>query len=212
MDIRPPRGWLHRFAARCCIERLALHFHQHRDSPERMNRGSRLLFGIRHSPWYPVALALLAMISAGTGLYPVGPLLVAATVFAPQRWRTIYVFAAVGAATGAMLCATVVQTSGFSLIDTMLPDIRQHAAWESSRYWIDRYGTFALAVIAGLPIPEMPALLLTALAEVPPPLIWLAIFCGKLFKYGIYLAATVAVVNAIHRHHDIPPDRHRPGQ
>jgi len=201
MSHLPQRGWLHRFAARCGIERLALHLHHHRDTPEKLNRGSRMLFRIRHSAWYPAAIFLMAMISAGTGLYPVGPPLVAATVFAPQRWRAIYLFAALGAATGAMLCATLVQTSGISLIDTMFPDIRQHDWWEKSRYWIDLHGPIALAVIAGLPVPEMPALLLTALAEVPPPAIWAAIFCGKLFKYGIYIAATVAVVTAIHRHH-----------
>lgn len=212
MNPLPKRGWLHRFAARCGIERMALHLHRHRDTPEQLNRGSRLLLRARDSIWYPAAVSLLAMFSAGTGLYPVGPVLVAATVFAPQRARTIYLFAAVGAATGAMLCAILVQTSGISLIDAAFPDIRHHAGWETSRYWIDLHGPVALAVIAGLPVPELPALLITALAEVPPPMIWLAIFCGKLVKYGVYIAATVVVVKAIHRHHDATSDGSRPDQ
>ena len=199
MSHLPQRGWLHRFAARCGIERLALHLHHHRDTPEKLNRGSRMLFRIRHSAWYPAAIFLMAMISAGTGLYPVGPPLVAATVFAPQRWRGIYAASVLGAALGGMVSATIIQHAGVGFVDRFFPGIREHELWAQVTYWIDLHGGLSLAAIAALPVPQTPVLVVSALAGLHPATIALALFAGKLVKDGIYILGAMAVLRVIHR-------------
>lgn len=195
--------WLHRLAEWSGIAALVHYFHRQHDG----HRLGKFLYRVRHAPSYPVAVALLAMISAGTGLYPFGPVIVAATVFAPDRWRTIYLGASLGAAVGGALCAVVVETAGIQMVDSVFPEIRHHAYWERSAYWIGEHGALALAAIAALPVPQMPALIVSALGELNPVAIGGALFIGKLIKYGLYVGAVRLVLATIHHvqhahHHD----------
>lgn len=182
---------------------MVRHFHRQHEGEQGGQRISRILYRIRHARIYPLVVGGLAVISAGTGLYPFGPVIVAATVFAVERWRSIYLGAALGAATGAALCALVVQVAGISMVDAAFPEVRQHAYWERSTYWIGRHGALAMGVIAALPVPEMPALIASALAQLHPLTIGVAIFLGKLVKYGVYISAVRLVMATMHHaHHD----------
>ena len=60
----------------------------HRDAAHGQARpGWRgVLHGSRLSIVYPLLVGLLAVVSAGTGLYPYGPVLIAAVLIAPERW------------------------------------------------------------------------------------------------------------------------------
>lgn len=156
-----------------------------------------MLHGSRLSLAFPALVALLAVISAGTGLYPYGPVLAAAVVFAPERWRSTYLAACLGAATGATLLTLTVQSLGAHLIAQYFPGLELSPQWMLTQQWVEAYGSIALAVIAALPVPEIPPLLILALAKTPPPLIGLAIFCGKLFKYGLYIFLVRLLLKAL---------------
>ncbi len=193
----PLTRWLHRLAVLSGVQALVAHFQRHRHAAEQLDPGSRLLWRVRHSRWYPLAVGLFALISAGTGLYPFGPVLVAATVFAPQRWRSVYFGALCGAALGGMLCAALVQGLGVQVIDWAFADIRQHEFWSLSAWWIQRHGSLALAVIAALPVPQMPALIVAALADLHPLTIGAALCAGKIVKYGVYVLAVKLLLRAL---------------
>lgn len=191
--------WLHGVAERSGIRGLVAHYHRHRQTGHGDGRWSRLLYRVRHSPSYPGVVGLLAVVSAATGLYPFAPVLIAAVVLAPERWRASYGASICGAALGAMLCAQVVQAIGSPLVAQLFPDIEQSRAWTRSAYWIGRHGSAALAIIAALPVPQMPALVVAALARLNPAVIGVAVFLGKAVKYGILVAAAQAVLRTIHR-------------
>jgi membrane protein YqaA with SNARE-associated domain len=189
--------WVHRLAMRSGLIRLVDFYLAGLNAERKLNAGSRLLFGIRHSAWYPLLVGGLAVISAATSLYPFGPIIVAATVFAPNRWRGVIVGAALGAVIGASAFALLVQSYGVGLVDRFFPLLRESAIWEHSAYWINHHGSLALAAIAALPVPQMPAMILAALSEMGLLSIALALLVGKTLKYTVYVLGVLLVLRAI---------------
>jgi membrane protein YqaA with SNARE-associated domain len=158
---------------------------------------ARMLEGAQHSYTYPLVVCMLAAISAGSGLYPFGPVLVAALIIAPRRWLGIYLASCLGAVIGVLFLAGMMEVYGHAAIDEMFPELDQRSDWLRYSHWISRYGWIALMVFAALPIPQMPVLLLSALSQVGLPQIAFAVFVGKLVKYGIYMAVTLAALKEI---------------
>jgi len=189
--------WVHRLAMRSGLVRLVDFYLAGLQAEQKLNAGSRLLFRIRHSAWYPLLVGMLAVISAATSLYPFGPVIVAATVFAPNRWRGVIVGASLGAVIGATGFALFVQSFGPGLVDALFPALRESAIWEHSAYWINHHGSLALAAIAALPVPQMPAMILAALSEMGIFSIALALLVGKTLKYTAYVLGVLLVLRAI---------------
>jgi membrane protein YqaA with SNARE-associated domain len=157
----------------------------------------RILTGVQHSRIYPVVVSLLAAVSAGTGLYPFGPVLTAAIVIAPRRWRQIYIASCLGATAGVLVFAWTVEFYGLPVVDSMFPGIQQRSDWLRYTHWISRYGWIALLVFAALPAPQMPVLLLSALSQMGLAKIAAAVFIGKLIKYGIYGVVVLAALKVV---------------
>lgn len=193
--------WLHALLARsglrALVERTQRELELHEQAQHTLRHWKAVLLRARLSAWYPAVVALLAVISAGTGMYPYSPVLVAAVVFAPWRWRVIYFAAAIGAASGAGLLAVTLQNLGDQTIASAFAHLDRSAQWATAQRWIEAYGSYALALIAALPVPEMPALLTLILAKTPAWAIWLAVLAGKLVKYGIYILAVQLLLRAV---------------
>lgn len=190
---------LHRLAERSGLAALLRRYAASLQAGHKLDAGSRLLFRIRHSSAYPLCVGLLAALSAGTSLYPFGPVIVAATVFAPNRWRGIIVGAALGAVTGATGLTLAVRGLGVELVDAWFPAVRQSGLWAHSADWIDRHGSLALGAIAALPVPQLPAIVLAGLSDMSLGAVVGALLLGKLVKYGVYVLAVVFVLRGMRR-------------
>lgn len=158
---------------------------------------ARMLSAARSARSYPFVVALLAAISAGSGLYPFGPVLIAAIVIAPRRWQQIYIASCLGATAGVLVFAWTIEFYGAPVVDSMFPGIEQRPDWLRYTHWISRYGWIALLIFAALPVPQMPVLLLSALSHISLAKIAIAIFIGKLVKYGIYGVVILAALKGI---------------
>ncbi len=195
-----------------CGPRAAVERYRHKRE-QQQNAGANpsrfawtsVLHGLRLSPLYPVLAGLLALISAGTGLYPFGPVLAAFVAFAPERWRSIYLAACLGSAAGSMVLAHTVQIVGGHLIAEYFPGLEHSQRWISAERWMLAYGPWGLAGIAALPLPQLPPLLILALAKTPTALIGLAILAGKLLKYGVYVLSVQMILMAIQKGLRRPP-------
>ncbi|HEY9103482.1 MAG TPA: VTT domain-containing protein [Chitinimonas sp.] len=157
------------------------------------------LLALQHSPYYPLAVAALALPSNATGLYPYGPILCAALLIAPQRWRSVWLFACLGATCGALLLAALVQWQGTPFIEHAMPGLMQQPEWQAHEARVAQYGPWALLVFAALPIPQTPVVLITALSQASLWQIGLAVFAGKLVKYGAYTLMTLGARGALRR-------------
>lgn len=188
---------VHRLAERSGLVVLVNYYTASLQAERKLDAGSRLLFRIRHSRWYGVFVALLAILSAGTSLYPFGPVIVAATVFAPNRWRGVIVGSTLGAVIGATGLTLLIRMLGGEVVDILFPAVRQNALWAHSAFWIEQYGSLALAAITALPVPQLPGIVLVALSELSVSSIVLALCVGKLLKYALYVFGIVLVLRAI---------------
>jgi membrane protein YqaA with SNARE-associated domain len=75
---------------------------------------------------------------------------------------------------------------GWNQIAEIYPDLADSKAWADVTRWISDYGTWTLLGIAALPIPQTPALIFIAMSQLPVSEVFLALFFGKLLKYGLY--------------------------
>ena len=196
--------WLHGLAVRSGLARLVERYLDGLKAEHKLDRRSRLLFRIRNSPAYPLLLAALSIVSAATSLYPFGPVIIAATVFAPGRWRSVIVAATLGAVAGAAAFAALAHAVGPEVVDGWFPGLRQSAVWADSAQWIGRHGVLALATITALPVPQMPALILAALGDMGLPAIILALLLGKGIKYTLYVLGVLLVLRALRRVSTLP--------
>lgn len=128
----------------------------------------RWLRAVGDSRTLPVVFGLATPASAMTGLFPVGPLLVAAIVIAPRHTLALVTLGALGSALGAALLSFTMHALGNSAVHGLFSGIEAHSDWGRFSAWVQRYGLAALAVFAALPVPQMPVLVLSTLNHASP--------------------------------------------
>jgi len=84
---------------------------------------------------------------------------------------------------GAAVLVEIFQYLGWEFILVRYPELVHSEAWRMASEWLQRWGLVAMLVIAGSPMPQTPALLFCALANVSTPGIMLAVGVGKTVKY-----------------------------
>ncbi len=119
-----------------------------------------------------------------TAAYPVTAVVVPATLIAPKRWRAITLTSALGSSLGALGLVATVHLAGWETLSTHYPALVSHEDWIKITRWAADYGPLALFVVAATPLPQTPALIFFGMAHPDFFAIFLAIFSGKLFKYG----------------------------
>jgi membrane protein YqaA with SNARE-associated domain len=110
---------------------------------------------------------------------PFASILVGAVLLRHDRWKEI-------GATGGVILYFIFYYLGWSQILAAYPDLIQSKLWSAATQWVSAYGAWALLGIAVLPLPQTPALIFTAILPLPASQVFLALFVGKLLKYGVY--------------------------
>ncbi|RWA51430.1 hypothetical protein AU476_22560 [Cupriavidus sp. UYMSc13B] len=67
-----------------------------------------------------------------------------------------------------------------------LPELSRSPKWVTIARLTEDYGLPALLAIAASPLPQTPALVIVALAQLSPLAVFASIFSGKLAKYGFF--------------------------
>ena len=141
---------------------------------------------------YPLVVGAVALLLTLSMSIPFASIPIVAVLLCPDRWKGITVFASAGSAAGGLLLYMVFHHLGWNYLIETYPDLVQSKAWIDATRWVSAYGTWALLAVAASPLPQTPALIFTAVSRLPPFDVFLALFVGKLVKYGVYawLAAT----------------------
>ena len=137
-------------------------------------------------PAYPVLVGAIALGLTVSMSVPFGGVLAVAVLLAATRWRAIVLCSSLGSSIGALVIYLMFHHLGWSQFIAAYPEIAKSNAWRDAARWIEQYGSFALFAISALPLPQTPALIFAGIYRMPMPEVWLAIFLGKLIKYGIY--------------------------
>jgi membrane protein YqaA with SNARE-associated domain len=156
------------------------------------NRVLRTLRRVADTPFLPVVASLLALALTLSMTVPVTTALVPAVLLAPRRWRRTVILSSAGSAIGATILVIAFHHLGWQQVYTAFPEFARSARWQEVAQFTRAYGVFALFVVAALPLPQTPALILCAISRLPELEVMVAILAGKLIKYGV--VGGVAVV------------------
>ncbi len=135
--------------------------------------------------YYPAVVGFFAFAITLTFSFPFAAVLVPATLLAPKRWLSLGLLSGLGSGVGACALVLVFHSVGWDTIAQHYPDLVQMQSWQWATNWLQRYGLFALLVIAASPLPQTPALLLYAMVDPFWPGVLVAIGTGKALKYTL---------------------------
>lgn len=146
---------------------------------------ARLLRRAAEGRGFLVTCALLAFASTATASFPVTAVVLPATLLAPTRWRAITLCCALGSASAATLLVSGFHHLGWSALYERFPEMLTHPQWRRVMDWAERYDLAALFAIAISPLPQTPALVFFGATRHDYAGVALAMFGGKLVKYGV---------------------------
>lgn len=137
-------------------------------------------------PAFPVIVAAVAVAATLSMTVPFAPLLIVAVLMAPNRWKSIAVCSSLGSALGAGLLYFTFHHLGWARLFAAYPDVVRSSAWSDATLWLTNYGVAALLLIAALPLPLTPALMIVGISRLPVGEVLVALWLGKLVKYTAY--------------------------
>ena len=137
--------------------------------------------------YYPLIVSLIAFVSTTTFAFPFVIVLIPAVLLAPRRWLVIGLLCGFTSGLGGAVLVEVFNYMGRELVIDRYPQLAGTEHWKIACDWLEDYGLLALAVIAGSPIPQTPAIFFYSLANPSTLGVMIAVGLGKSVKY-VFLA------------------------
>lgn len=141
--------------------------------------------------YYLLVVALIAFVSTATFAFPFVVVLIPAVLLAPRRWLAIGLLTGIASGLGGGVLVEVFQFMGRELVLARYPHLVESNSWQMVSDWLHQYGLFALAIVAGSPIPQTPVIFAYSLADPSTLGVMLAVGIGKTVKY-VFLARLTA--------------------
>ena len=137
--------------------------------------------------YYPLVVAAIAFVSTATFTFPFVIVLIPAVLICPKRWLVLGLLCGLASGIGASVLVEIFQYLGQELIIARYPELVETGSWRLAAEWLHAYGLVAIAVIAGSPMPQTPALFFYSLADPSATGILIAVGFGKTVKF-VFLA------------------------
>ena len=141
-----------------------------------------LVYSAAHR-YYPLVVTLICFISTVTFSFPFAAMLIPAILLAPRRWLSIGLLCGIASGCAAAVLVEIFHYVGHEFVIARYPELLQLKGWQWASEWLQRYGLIVMLIIAASPMPQTPALLLCALANLPTLGILVAVGVGKTVKY-----------------------------
>lgn len=132
------------------------------------------------------SLALLAALDLFVLVIPTDGLVISATLLRPRRWLSMALVTALGSALGALLLATLIRWRADEIIALFFERALQSPSWIRTETFIEQHGPWALGIIALSPLPQQPAVILTALTHVSLTTLFFSVFVGRMLKFVFF--------------------------
>lgn len=143
-----------------------------------------------HARYVPALSAALTFTFTFTMLAPATFVIMSAVLLAPGRWKAIVVQSSFTSAIAATILFVMFEQLGWDQLQAMFPQMQSAATWVRIVDWVQDWGIPALFVVAAMPVPQSPALVFLSVGGHGGGEVMLAIFGGKLIKYGVVAWAT----------------------
>lgn len=139
---------------------------------------------------YSLVVTAIAFTATITFSFPFVAVLIPAVLLSPRRWRTLALLSGIASGCGAAVLVEIFQYLGGEFITARYPELVSTDVWQRASGWLQNWGLLAVLIIAGSPMPQTPALLFCALADVSSLGILAAVAIGKTAKYLFMAWAT----------------------
>jgi glucan phosphoethanolaminetransferase (alkaline phosphatase superfamily) len=143
-----------------------------------------------HARYVPALSAALTFTFTFTMLAPATFVIMSAVLLAPGRWKAIVLQSSLTSAIAATILFGMFEQLGWDQLQALFPEMQTSAAWMRIVDWVQEWGILALFVVAAMPVPQSPALVFISVGGHGGSEVMLAIFAGKLIKYGVVAWAT----------------------
>ncbi|MEI7429477.1 MAG: hypothetical protein WCL27_03405 [Betaproteobacteria bacterium] len=137
--------------------------------------------------YYPLVLSLIAFCSTTSFAFPFVIVLIPGVILAPRRWLIIGLLCGIASGLGGAVLVEIFHFMGRELVIARYPHLIDNEYWHLASEWLESYGLFALAVVAGSPMPQTPVIFLYSLTTPSTLGVLLAVGIGKTVKY-VFLA------------------------
>lgn len=135
--------------------------------------------------WYGPLIGGLALADNFVFIIPTDGILISSTMLSPRKWVSFALCVGLGATTGAIALATVIDLYGTDFIHSFMPGIKEMMFWKTTQNFFDSYGLWVVFVVSVTPLPQQAPIILAALAGSPLVEIGLATGVGRMIKYFI---------------------------
>jgi membrane protein YqaA with SNARE-associated domain len=133
--------------------------------------------------WYAPVIGLLAAADLFLVVIPTDGLLIGAVMLSPRRWIYSALMVSLGSALGCVALAHLIQVHGMPFLLSIVPGIQANSTWTWTNELMDKWGTWAVFLVALSPMMQHPAIALAALAGMPLANIAGFAFAGRILKY-----------------------------
>jgi len=145
----------------------------------------RILVASAGHRYYPLVVAAIAFVMTATFSFPFVAVLIPAVLIAPKRWLIVGALAGLASGLGGAVLVEVFHFLGREVVFARFPQVVGSAGWQEMESWLNDFGLLALAVIAGSPMPQSPALFLYSLGQPSTFGVLIAVGIGKTVKYVV---------------------------
>lgn len=135
--------------------------------------------------WYPPLLGLLAAIDHYVLFIPVDGLLASSALLNPRRWVVLTIYFTIGSTIGVLGFVWILHIIGIEKLMALFPVVFDSPAWQMAQDFFHTYGSWVVLLSGASPFPQQPAVITTALAEVPFWTIAGMLVVGRLLKFTL---------------------------
>ena len=135
------------------------------------------------SPWFPLAIGIVAYFDNFLFIIPMAAVLITAIISSPKRWFSIALGITIGTVLGAITFAFFVSHFGTSFLHSIAPKMMELSLWNTALHWLEQYGLWALFLVSCLPVSDHPLIALAALTHLPLLKISLVLGVAKTLKF-----------------------------
>jgi membrane protein YqaA with SNARE-associated domain len=133
--------------------------------------------------WYQPLAAFLAAIDHYVIIIPVDGLLASSVLLNPKRWFSLAISFTIGSTVGCLGFVWILHAVGLEKLMSLFPAIFESRLWALSQDFFHQHGSWVVLISGASPLPQQPAVITTALAQVPFWTIAGMLITGRLIKF-----------------------------
>jgi membrane protein YqaA with SNARE-associated domain len=135
--------------------------------------------------WYSPILGICAGLDHYVIVFPILGMMVSSIFLAPRKWLRFTIWTAIGSWAGAWALGWIARVYGLGFIQAYFPQMLENPMWDRMQDFFSHHGVWLLFLVGLMPIPQQPAVIISAIAGTPLAQMAVVLLIAKLIKFGL---------------------------